>query len=77
MQFYDSAEKATNQAANSAITMTEQVLGDCRNHIESVQNLRHLISLEAYNPKQVMVHLRMMDWHLRNLAEILLEPRVK
>jgi len=77
MQFYDSAEKATNQAAKTSITLTEEVLGDCRNHLESAQNLRHLISLEAYSPKKVMLYLRMMDWHLRNLAEILLEPRMK
>jgi hypothetical protein len=73
MQFYDSAVQVPNQTMDQ--TMTEEALGNCRNHLESVQNLRLLVSLDVYNPKQVMLHLRLMDWHLRNLAEVLLLPR--
>jgi hypothetical protein len=79
MQFYDSAEQVPNQSMNSMTAedlSSQELLGGCRSHLESVQNLRHLVSLDVYNPKQVIVHLRMMDWHLRNLAELLLEPRM-
>jgi hypothetical protein len=53
---------------------TEELLGSCRNHLESLQNLRYLISLDIENPHQVRLHLRRMDWHLRNLSEVLLQP---
>jgi hypothetical protein len=51
-----------------------EVLGICRNHIESLQNLRYMISLDAYDPTQVKLNLRMMEWHLHNLSEALFSP---
>ena len=74
MQFYDSPEQSTNHATTHQLS--DEVLKNCRNHLEAVQNLRHLVTIDVYNPQQVMLHLRRMDWHLRNLAEILLEPRI-
>jgi hypothetical protein len=53
---------------------TRDVLGICRNHIESIQNLRYLASLDAQYPTQVRRHLRMMEWHLHGLWETLLLP---
>jgi hypothetical protein len=53
---------------------TEELLASCRNHLESLRNLSYLISLDVENPRQVRLHLRMMDWHLRNLSEVLLQP---
>jgi hypothetical protein len=73
MQFYDSPEQSTNHATHQ---LSDEVLKSCRSHLESMQNLRHLVTIDVYSPQQVMLHLRMMDWHLRNLAEILLEPRI-
>jgi hypothetical protein len=54
--------------------MRAETLQSCRNHLESIQNLRYLILLEAHDPKQVKLHLRMMDWHLQNLSEALFRP---
>ena len=51
---------------------TEEVLASCWNHIESLQNLSYLTSLDAESPSQVRLNIRMTDWHLRNLAEMLL-----
>jgi hypothetical protein len=67
MQHNDSTEQSMNRVR------TEEFVGSCRNHLESVQNLRYLISLEVDNPQQVRLHLRMMDWHLRNLSEVMLQ----
>jgi hypothetical protein len=68
MQNHDLTEQLMNRVR------TEEVLGSCRNHLESLQNLRYLISLDVENPQQVRLHLRMMDWHLRNLSEVLFQP---
>jgi hypothetical protein len=51
---------------------TEDVLASCRSHVESLQNLSYLASLEDEPRSQVRLNLRMMQWHLRNLAELLL-----
>jgi hypothetical protein len=50
----------------------EEVLRNCRNHIETLQNLSYLISLDADHPTQVRLNARMMEWHLYNLSEALL-----
>jgi hypothetical protein len=50
---------------------TKEVLGICRNHIESLQNLRYITSIDADHPTQVRLNLRMMEWHLNNLSEAL------
>ncbi len=68
MRLHDSAEHSTNHG------ISPEHLADCRNHLETLQNLRYLISVEANYPMQVRLRLRMMERHLRNLAEILLEP---
>ncbi len=52
--------------------LTKEALASCRNHIESLQNLSHLTSLEAESPSQVRLNTRMMEWHIRNLAELIL-----
>jgi hypothetical protein len=52
--------------------LTKEVLASCRNHIESLQNLSYLTSLEAESPSQVRLNLRMMEWHIRNLAELII-----
>lgn len=49
-----------------------EVLSSCRNHLESLQNLRYLILLEVNQPSQIKLHLRMMEQHLNNLASVLL-----
>ena len=48
-----------------------EVLGSCRNHIESLQNLSYLTSLDADHPTQVRLNIRMMEWHLHSLSEAL------
>jgi hypothetical protein len=48
-----------------------EVLGSCRNQIESLQNLSYLTSLDADHPTQVRLNIRMMEWHLHNLSEAL------
>jgi hypothetical protein len=54
------------------LVRSEDVLTSCRNHIESLQNLSYLTVLEADSPTQVRLNIRMMEWHIRNLAEVLL-----
>jgi hypothetical protein len=51
---------------------TREVLGSCRNDIESLQNLSYLTSLEADSPMQVRLNIKMMEWHLHNLSEALM-----
>jgi hypothetical protein len=65
MRFHDSAEFFTDRVINI------ESLASCRNHIESMQNLRYLTVLEADSAQQVKLNMRMMEWHLRNLAEAL------
>lgn len=48
-----------------------EILGSCRNQIESLQNLSYLTSLDADRPTQVRLNIRMMEWHLHNLSEAL------
>jgi hypothetical protein len=50
---------------------TEEVLVSCRNHIESLQNLSYLTSLEAESRTQVRLNVRLIEWHIRNIAELL------
>ena len=52
----------------------EDALASCRDHLESLQNLRYLTFLEADQPIHVREHLRTMDWHLHKLAKVLLLP---
>jgi len=66
MRYEDSTEHHMN------LEISEERLASCRNHIETLQNLRYLVSLEADQPQQVRLHTRMMEWHLNNLAEDLL-----
>lgn len=54
-------------------TFSGETLTNCRNHLESLQNLRYLILLEAEYPQQIKLHLRMMEWHLNNLREVLFQ----
>jgi hypothetical protein len=54
--------------------ISEELLSSCRNHIETLQNLSHLTSIEAADTNQVRLNVKMMEWHLRNLAEVLLVP---
>jgi hypothetical protein len=54
--------------------ISEELLSSCRNHIETLQNLSHLTSLDAADTNQVRLNVRMMEWHLHNLAEVFLIP---
>jgi hypothetical protein len=54
--------------------ISEELLSSCRNHIESLQNLSYLTSIDATEPNQVRLNVKMMEWHLRNLSEVLLVP---
>jgi len=54
--------------------ISEELLSSCRNHIESLQNLSYLTLSEAAEPNQVRLHVNMMEWHLRNLTEVLVRP---
>jgi hypothetical protein len=54
--------------------ISEELLSSCRNHIETLQNLNHLTSIDAADTNQVRLNVKMMEWHLRNLAEVLLVP---
>jgi hypothetical protein len=54
--------------------ISEELLSSCRNHIESLQNLSYLTSIDATEPNQVRLNVKMMEWHLRNLSEVLLTP---
>jgi hypothetical protein len=49
-----------------------KLLRSCRSHIESLQNLSYVTSLDAEHPNQVRLNIRMMEWHLHNLSEALL-----
>jgi hypothetical protein len=51
---------------------TDVVLASCRNNVESLQNLSYLSPLGDADQSQVRLNLRIMQWHLRNLAELLL-----
>jgi hypothetical protein len=52
-----------------------ELLGSCRNHVESLQNLSYLTSLDADHPTQVRLNIRMMEWHLHNLSDALLDRK--
>lgn len=67
-----SDDSTTGQYADQA--STKDIIGICRNHIESLQNLRYMASLDSQHPTQVRLHLRMMEWHLHHLWEALLPP---
>jgi hypothetical protein len=67
MQHGDSIEEQFTDRMSNA-----EVLGSCRNHIESLQNLSYLTSLDADHPTRVRLNIRMMEWHLHNLSEALL-----
>jgi hypothetical protein len=54
--------------------ISEELLSSCRNHIETLQNLSHLTSIDAADTIQVRLNVEMMEWHLRNLSEVLLVP---
>ena len=42
---------------------------DCRNHLESIQNLWYLATLDSDRPDRVKSHLRSMEKHLHDLSE--------
>jgi len=52
-----------------------ELLRSCRNHIESLQNLSYLTSLDADHPTQVRLNIRMMEWHRHNLSDALLDRK--
>jgi hypothetical protein len=52
--------------------LTEEVLASCQNHIESLQDLSNLISQDAEYLSPVRLNIKMMEWHIRNLAELIL-----
>jgi hypothetical protein len=64
---YDSAE-----VLHANRMCTKEVLANCRNNIESLQNLSYLTSLDAESPSKVRLNIRMMEWHIRNLKELML-----
>jgi hypothetical protein len=66
MQHNDSIKEQFTDRVTS-----EEVLGSCRNHIESLQNLSYLTSLDADHPTRVRLNIRMMEWHLLGLSEAL------
>ncbi len=71
MRYNDSVELSMNRI-KSPSEHPPEILSSCRNHLESLQNLRYLILLEVNQPSQVKLHLRMMEQHLNNLAGTLL-----
>ena len=71
MRYHDSVELFMDRN-NQSTAIPPEILGSCRNHLESLQNLRYLILLEVNQPSQVKLHLRMMEQHLNNLASVLL-----
>ncbi len=74
MKRIDPTELQTDQGYASPVqTISEEALASCRNHLESLQNLRYLVLLEADQPQQIKLHLRMMEWHLDNLGQTLFE----
>jgi hypothetical protein len=52
--------------------LTEEVLASCQNHIESLKDLSNLISQDAEYLSPVRLNIKMMEWHIRNLAELIL-----
>jgi hypothetical protein len=54
--------------------ISEELLSSCLNHIETLQNLSHLTSIDAADTNQVRLNVKMMEWHLRNLTEVLVLP---
>jgi len=66
MPYGDSIEEQFTDRMSNA-----EVLGSCRNQIESLQNLSYLTSLDADHPTQVRLNIKMMEWHLHNLSEAL------
>ena len=62
----DSIQQATNHED------ADDTVNVCRTHLDALQNLTYLISLEAENPREVRVHLRIMEWHLQILQDTLL-----
>jgi hypothetical protein len=54
--------------------ISAELLKSCRNHIETLQNLSYLTSIDAADPYQVRLNVKMMEWHLLNLTEALLVP---
>ena len=53
---------------------TEECLVKCRRHLDSLQNISYLIRLDADHPLQVRHYGRCLDWHLRKLANAILQP---
>jgi hypothetical protein len=51
---------------------TQESLASCRDSLESLQNLRYLISMDNPDPMQQGLYLRMMDTHLNHLSDVLL-----
>lgn len=75
MRYNDSVELSMNRIKSPSEhppQIPPEILSSCRNHLESLQNLRYLILLEVNQPSQVKLHLRMMEQHLNNLAGTLL-----
>jgi hypothetical protein len=64
-------KKDSNKELQANSVGSKDVLAICRNHIESLQNLRYMASQEIDYPTQVKLHLRMIEWHLFNLSEAL------
>jgi hypothetical protein len=54
--------------------ISEKVLENCRDHIQSLQNLSYLTSLDTSHPQQVMRNVRMMEGYLRSLSKALFLP---
>jgi hypothetical protein len=54
--------------AFSAQVTTADYVDNCRSHLESMQNITCLLTLEGEHSKQEKFLLRMMAWHLGNLA---------
>jgi hypothetical protein len=52
----------------------ELILADCRNEIETLQNLNHLAALDAASNSPQQLHLVMMEEHLHHLADMLFLP---
>jgi hypothetical protein len=67
MQQRDSIEEQSTDRMSDV-----KLLRSCRSHIESLQNLSYLTSLDAEHPTQVRLNIRMMEWHLHNLSVALI-----
>jgi hypothetical protein len=52
--------------------LTGEVLASCQNHIESLQNLSNIISQDAEYLSPLRLNIEIMEWHIRNLAELIL-----